>query len=580
MRPVGFRQVIVGGGLGLALGLVAGAPAWGADEGTVPGAAPDARVTNDVHLFVHSDGVVSAQEEIRFGEAAPEEFVRSFVVREGHDVATDRVYEISRLQAADGEGGAVAFETAEDDHLLEVRLETGDVESLVLTYDFRGATTDLGDRVDLDWTAVGGYSMPVAETEVVVDSAHPPDGLMCVVGDSRSATLCTASDMGGHEGTHARFMQAHLDPGEKLWIRVSYPPGAAAGNPIEERRFSVTSAFQVTPGTAGVFGLVLVVLVGGLALLAHLRGRDERTVRAEIQEGDHVPLAAWGGDLRFHPPDGVLPGQIGTLLDEQVDVVDITATVVDLAVRGYYRIEELSSMESHEHHTSIDWRLRRHPVPPVGDVLQDYERELLHALFDRRDEVLVSELGEDFAQQLTRVRETLYAQMVELGWFARGPNTVRNRWSSAGIAITVGGVALTVLLAMFTTLAFTGLAVVIAGAAITVGAQYMPAKTAHGSRVFAHTLGFRRYMKRGSAHDVPEGVERVALFSRYLPYAVIFDKMESWAGILAEELANEDLPWYDAPDTWGRDDFAGSIKTFVLTFSGVVSSTRPFRTMV
>ena len=47
------------------------------------------------------------------------------------------------------------------------------------------------------------------------------------------------------------------------------------------------------------------------------------------------------GESEFRVRDGVRPGQVGTLVDERVDPVDVTATVLDLAVRGHLRIEEL-----------------------------------------------------------------------------------------------------------------------------------------------------------------------------------------------------------------------------------------------
>ena len=50
---------------------------------------------------------------------------------------------------------------------------------------------------------------------------------------------------------------------------------------------------------------------------------------------DHTPVA-----VEFQPPDGLRPGQVGTLLDERVDPLDVSATIVDLAVHGYLRIEE------------------------------------------------------------------------------------------------------------------------------------------------------------------------------------------------------------------------------------------------
>ena len=47
------------------------------------------------------------------------------------------------------------------------------------------------------------------------------------------------------------------------------------------------------------------------------------------------PIAA-----QYEPPDKLTPGEVGTLIDNSVDMRDITASIVDLAVRGYLVIEE------------------------------------------------------------------------------------------------------------------------------------------------------------------------------------------------------------------------------------------------
>ncbi len=39
--------------------------------------------------------------------------------------------------------------------------------------------------------------------------------------------------------------------------------------------------------------------------------------------------------VEFEPPDKLKPAQIGLLLDERADTLDVTATIVELAVRGY-----------------------------------------------------------------------------------------------------------------------------------------------------------------------------------------------------------------------------------------------------
>ena len=43
--------------------------------------------------------------------------------------------------------------------------------------------------------------------------------------------------------------------------------------------------------------------------------------------------------MQYEPPDNLTPAECGTLVDNSVDMRDITATLVDLAVKGYLTIE-------------------------------------------------------------------------------------------------------------------------------------------------------------------------------------------------------------------------------------------------
>src|ERR1700693_939684 len=59
--------------------------------------------------------------------------------------------------------------------------------------------------------------------------------------------------------------------------------------------------------------------------LWYTRGRDPRVGPVAVQ---------------YAPPPGMSPAEAGTLADEDAGMRDITATIVDLAVRGYIVIEE------------------------------------------------------------------------------------------------------------------------------------------------------------------------------------------------------------------------------------------------
>jgi hypothetical protein len=57
----------------------------------------------------------------------------------------------------------------------------------------------------------------------------------------------------------------------------------------------------------------------------------------------------------YEPPVGLTPAEAGTLLTDRVEPRDITATLVDLAVRGYVSLEEDDS-EGHPrlHHPAAE----------------------------------------------------------------------------------------------------------------------------------------------------------------------------------------------------------------------------------
>ncbi|MEV3934321.1 hypothetical protein, partial [Streptomyces sp. NPDC049944] len=159
-------------------------------------------------------------------------------------------------------------------------------------------------------------------------------------------------------------------------------------------------------------------------------------------------------------------------------------------------------------------------------------------------------------------------------------DTDRSRWTVAGILVTVLGIAGTVALALTTEWALAGLALIIAGAALAYGGQYMPAKTSRGATVLAHTIGFRAFLERGAIPDdgAMAARQRIALFSRFLPYAVVFDLVAQWAETVedAGERAEgaDNLYWYEGPAEWDLSKFAESMRTFTLATSGSISQSR------
>ena len=113
----------------------------------------------------------------------------------------------------------------------------------------------------------------------------------------------------------------------------------------------------------------------------------------------------------LRPLEDLRPAQLGVVLVGRVVLGHISATIADLAARGYLRMDE----------SGADWvltDLRQSAASGRGDLLS-YEGELLAGLFDGRSEAGLSGLGKPFLQTLNRVRRQLIRDAVRRGWLRR-----------------------------------------------------------------------------------------------------------------------------------------------------------------
>ncbi len=100
--------------------------------------------------------------------------------------------------------------------------------------------------------------------------------------------------------------------------------------------------------------------------LWYTRGRDPRIGPVAVQ---------------YAPPDGMTPAEAGTLVDDNVAMRDITATIVDLAVRGYLVIEEKEKSQMMGLISSKEYifHMKKNPAEWTG--LKPHELVLLAGIF-------------------------------------------------------------------------------------------------------------------------------------------------------------------------------------------------------
>lgn len=537
----------------------------------------------DVTITVEPSGDLVVREEIRydFGAAQRRGILRTIPVRERYDDTHDRLLRLDLLsvQTSPGapdrvqvEGGErTTFRIGEPDVFI-----TG-AHTYEITYRVGGALNGFDTHVELYWDAIGPeWGVPIGAARVRVDLPTAPTEVACFAGPAGSTLPCSGArpDAGG-----VTFGAGPLGPGSAFTVVVGLPVGSVAEPvPILEERWSAARAFAVTPATVGTAGILLVGGIAGVVALWWRTGRDRRYVGSHVDvafgnpDGTHERVPLFDRPLtpvEYVPPDGLRPGQIGTLIDEVANPLDVTATIIDLAVRGYLRIEELPKKGWF---SSPDWELHREAPP---DDLLAYERNLHESLFDAShpDRVRISELKDRFAARLRSVQSDLYDDVAERGWFHTRPDHERARWVAIGVGVALAGVVLTVVAAANTGIGLVPVPIVVVGLLIAASARRMPHRTAKGTAVMRRVEGFRRFIEE-SEKERARFAERAGLFSEYLPYAVVFGATDKWAKAFAG--IDGELPvggWYSGTDAFTLAHFSGAMRGFTVTTAGTLTST-------
>src|ERR1700685_1981113 len=141
--------------------------------------------------------------------------------------------------------------------------------------------------------------------------------------------------------------------------------------------------------------------------------------------------------VQYEPPDKLTPGECGTLVDNEAAMRDITATLVDLAVKGYMTIEQKEESHLLGLTHSKDYILHMKKPPAEWTAARSHEQEMLAALFDdgASPDVALSDLQNHFYTHLPAIRDRIFGALMKDGYYLHRPDTVRQGYLGAGLVI-------------------------------------------------------------------------------------------------------------------------------------------------
>lgn len=257
---------------------------------------------------------------------------------------------------------------------------------------------------------------------------------------------------------------------------------------------------------------VLAVIAGiaGVGLCAFLGIRFRRKYRP-----------AFTGDYYRELPAAYTPGELGALLNwGQVGPVEFTATIVDLARRGYLRLEEfLPEKTGLFSRKRTDYRILRNEVPlSKMESLKPHEEAVLDFVGEastfRGIEAYAKEYTQEFMRFWKDWQSDLREEARRQDFFDRHAWEPRLLQVGIGLLLLVGGFVL-----IMTNFILAGLVMMVVGAVNMVVAAVLRRRSARGTEDYARWMAFRRFLKDFSNMERYE-IPALAIWEHYLVYAI------------------------------------------------------------
>lgn len=483
----------------------------------------------DVEVVVQRDGALAVTERITVHfEGSWNGLYRTIPVVYDWNRMNYRL-RVDLQDATDERGNALDVETDRTGGLLRYRIwvpgANDATHTITLRYVVQNGLRFFEEHDELYWNVTGNdWDVPVGNASVQV--------FLPVA----AANIRAAGYTGPHGATQqgavieqvANSVQARttepLAFREGLTIVVGWDPGAV------HRPSSLDKATSF----AAANGILLAPLLALVFMHGWWRrhGRDPEALSIAPQ---------------YEPPPALTPGEVGILVDNRADMRDVTATIVDLAVRGYIVIED----EEDEHLFGLvktrDYAFSLARPQTEWAALRPHERALLRALFESgaRTRVTMDDLENEFYKDLSDIRSQLADSLVEHGFCTRRPDRVLAMYVVlgvvAGVLIAIGGAAL--LSARGETPVPAIVAGVLTAIVMVIYGALMPARTVRGARTREHALGFSEFLQRVEKDRFERVIRTPEMFERYLPFAMAFGVEKSWARAF-DDIYREPPDWY------------------------------------
>jgi len=222
----------------------------------------------------------------------------------------------------------------------------------------------------------------------------------------------------------------------------------------------------------------------------------------------------------YEVPDNLSPVHLGGVMrNGGMDNKFITATIIDLAVRGLISIEEIEG--SFFKSKDYKFRILKKDILQENE-LSEIEKKIVAWMFIGQDEILLSKIRSNRIDAIER--KQAYLEIT---------STQKNDLIAKDVITKKGLVFQAIFMGIGIVLIFTGgilrfWPIAVSGLILILFSFIMPKRTMKGAELLWRIKGFKLYMETAEKYRERFN-EKENIFEKLLPYAIIFGITKEWA---------------------------------------------------
>ncbi|MDD3292695.1 MAG: DUF2207 domain-containing protein [Candidatus Pacebacteria bacterium] len=456
----------------------------------------------ETSITINNDASVNVQEKILydFGSLQRHGIFRDIPYKYSARGGTYTV-KISDISVFDEKGINYQFTTSTENNNLKIKI--GDPNSYVsgqktyiINYKVKKAINYFTDYDELYWNVIGGdWAVNINKSSVVINVPKNNDTTYkCLYGILGSKKECLVEKQGNQLKIEHNQV---LSPKEYLTIIVGIQKGILyEPSTIEYLIDKIMDNI--------IFFLPFLVFIF-LFIKWFKQGRDP--------EGKGIIIA------QYEPLKDLSPLEAATLINENYDIKNVPAEIINLAIKGHIKIEK---QEKKHIFDRIDYLLIK--TKENDDSLNKTEKALLLRIFMGNKQRLLSKITPEDIRSLGK---KIIESLTNKGYFETNPSKIKTPYIIVGVLLMLLSPTVESIFGAIGIVCF-----LINGIIIIVFGIIMPKKSIKGVEAKEYLLGLKKYIslaeiERIKFHNAP--AKTPEHFETLLPYAMIFGLEKEWA---------------------------------------------------